>query len=160
MIYYRCKLMDYHLITYILDKLNTLTQSHRPRLTELEFKLKQGELITRACKFLRFNSSDWVSIALYIDRLSEIPSQYFLNDRNSSYILLALIILHQELYDDWYYSNGFFIRMARINGQILYATEIAILFNIHLVITTEQYEEKSLEIEAHKQLKPIEDITF
>lgn len=84
----------------------------------------------------RFNlhNDDYLIILDYVHQLEGIPVGLYLTTRNSSYILLVLIILYIKMYDDTYYLNSYFAKSFKVDLKILNRTECALLKQLNLFI--------------------------
>jgi hypothetical protein len=122
----------FNLMETIVDEIYQIFDLHGLIPHPVFFYSRQLKLLNMFESRFNLHNDDYLVILDYVHQLVDIPVGYYLTTRNSSYILLVLIILYIKMYDDTYCLNSFFAKCFKIDLKLLSKTEYALFQHLDL----------------------------
>eukprot|EP00300_Choanocystis_sp_HF-7_P010334 c16896_g1_i4.p1 GENE.c16896_g1_i4~~c16896_g1_i4.p1 ORF type:complete len:170 (+),score=24.99 c16896_g1_i4:79-588(+) len=109
--------------------------------------------LERICKYVNCSNECFVLALIYMDRVIQRNTGFFISSLNIHRFLITSIMLAAKFFDDTYYNNAFYARVGGIPTAELNTLEVEFLFmiNFSLHVETDEYERYRSELESHGQ---------
>eukprot|EP00300_Choanocystis_sp_HF-7_P010332 c16896_g1_i2.p1 GENE.c16896_g1_i2~~c16896_g1_i2.p1 ORF type:complete len:137 (+),score=30.39 c16896_g1_i2:53-412(+) len=107
----------------------------------------------RICKYVNCSNECFVLALIYMDRVIQRNTGFFISSLNIHRFLITSIMLAAKFFDDTYYNNAFYARVGGIPTAELNTLEVEFLFmiNFSLHVETDEYERYRSELKSHGQ---------